>query len=516
MAHWKTAGIVLAILVVAALGEGAPSPAHAATTRVWTGAVNLNWSTPGNWDPPGPPADGDALVFGAPAAGKTLVNDAGPFDVVNNRPLGVNLSSLTFNAGAAFATLTLIGNPVSISKSIHMEGIGILRFNLPVALRDDVEGSVSQGNGAIVVGTEPPTPAGVLATNGHTLTTNGPGGFSFWGDVTGAGTLLAESGIMGIAYGLSFTGTIAAASGAQVGFGNRGPVGSLCGSAPKALVKVDGLLTFGCEATIGGLAGSGEVSLYRQNVPLHITGRGSDAVFAGKLTNAQFGGSVICCSEGEQILSGASSMFGYVLVNAGSLFLQGGTFSAQAAFTVQGGAGFRPTLGGYGAFGPTIVTDANLSLDSLNGTFGFARFPTLQLAPSATVTFEVKGSTPGVGFTQVVVTGDTFLDNALLSIDFNGFEPAAGQPLTLIKGGQSLFDTFRNAADSEQLPEGASFVADKMTFTISYKGGAGKDVVITRSGSAASPTPSPTATPTGTPKPGGQFKRIVPMVSNDR
>jgi hypothetical protein len=55
-----------------------------------------------------------------------------------------------------------------------------------------------------------------------------------------------------------------------------------------------------------------------------------------------------------------------------------------------------------------------------------------------------------------------------------------------------------------------------MTFTISYKGGTGKDVVITRSGNAGSPSPSPTAAPTATPKPGGQFKRIVPMVSNDR
>lgn len=516
MAHWKTAGIILAILVVAVLGEGAPSPAHAATTRVWTGAVNLNWSTPGNWDPPGPPADGDALVFGAPAAGKTLVNDAGPFDVVNNRPLGVNLSSLTFNAGPAFALLTLVGNPIGISKSIHMEGKGIWSLNLQVALGADVDASVSDGNGVIVVGTEPPTPAGVLAMNGHKLTKNGPGGFTFWGDVTGAGTLLAESGVMGIAYGLSFTGTIAAAKGAQVGFGDRGPLGSLCGGAPKALVQVDGLLTFDCETTIGGLGGSGDVSLYRQNVPLRIAGRSSDAVFAGKLTNAQFGGSVICCSEGQQTLSGASSMFGYVLVNAGSLFLQDATFSPQAAFTVQGGAGFRPTLGGYGTFGPTIMTDGNLSLDSLNGTFGFARFPTLQLAPTATVTYEFKGSTPGVGFTQVVVIGDTFLDNALLSIDFNGFEPAPGQRLTLIKGGQALFDTFRNAADSAPLPEGASFVADKMTFTISYKGGTGRDVVITRSGSTASPTPSPTATPTGTPKPAGQFKRVVPMVSNDR
>ena len=53
-----------------------------------------------------------------------------------------------------------------------------------------------------------------------------------------------------------------------------------------------------------------------------------------------------------------------------------------------------------------------------------------------------------------------------------------------------------------------------MQFKITYKGGAGRDVVITRQAGAATPTPTPTATPTPTP---GQtkFKRFVPFVARD-
>jgi autotransporter-associated beta strand protein len=285
----------------------------------------------------------------------------------------------------------------------------------------------------------------------------------------------------------------------------QGYPGAYCGSAPNASFAVEGLMLLGCGTSIGALSGSGSVGLYRQSDPLLIGGV-SSGFFSGRLSNAQFGGSVICCGSGEQTFSGASTMFGYVLISAGSLLLNGATFATNVQFTVQGGAGFRPTLGGFGTFGPTIVTDGNLALDSVRGQFGLARFPSLQLAPSATLTYEIKGATPGTGFTQLVVNGDTFLDSALLSVDFNGYQPATGQSITLLTGATALFDTFRNAADESLLPEGAVLSASGMKFTITYKGGTGRDVVITRQ--AGTP-----ATPGPTPKPTLPFKRFLPMVS---
>ena len=83
--RWKLVLLIIVLVSIAAISEAPPLTAHAATTRVWTGAVNLNWSTPGNWSPAGAPIDGDSVVIGAAAAGKTLANDIGYFDVANNR-----------------------------------------------------------------------------------------------------------------------------------------------------------------------------------------------------------------------------------------------------------------------------------------------------------------------------------------------------------------------------------------------------------------------------------------------
>ncbi|HXT11047.1 MAG TPA: autotransporter-associated beta strand repeat-containing protein [Candidatus Angelobacter sp.] len=48
-----------------------------AVTRGWTGAVNGNWSEPGNWDPAGVPQYGDLLYFwdGVSVSHTTMVND---------------------------------------------------------------------------------------------------------------------------------------------------------------------------------------------------------------------------------------------------------------------------------------------------------------------------------------------------------------------------------------------------------------------------------------------------------
>jgi len=163
-------------------------------------------------------------------------------------------------------------------------------------------------------------------------------------------------------------------------------------------------------------------------------------------------------------------------------------------------------LGGYGTFGSTTLTTSILDLAPVNGKFGLARFPFLQLAADDDVEYEISGATPGTGFTQVVMTGPLILDSARISLSFSGFTPSAGQSLTLIKGATALFDTFHNAADNKNLAEGGVFTADGMQFKITFAGGAGHDVVITRQGGAGTPTPTPGST---------KFKSFVPMVARE-
>ena len=61
-------------------------------------------------------------------------------------------------------------------------------------------------------------------------------------------------------------------------------------------------------------------------------------------------------------------------------------------------------------------------------------------------------------------------------------------------------------ADNKNLPEGAVFTSDSMQFKITYAGGGGHDVIITRQGGPATPTPTP-----GPMK----FKSLVPMVARE-
>ena len=151
---------------------------------------------------------------------------------------------------------------------------------------------------------------------------------------------------------------------------------------------------------------------------------------------------------------------------------------------------------------------STLDLSSVNDKYGLARFPSLQFAPDVEVDYDFSGPSAGTGFTQIAMTGPIALGSAALSLSFSGYTPAAGQSLTLVSGATKLSGTFVNAADGNDLPEGALFTTGGLQFKITYKGGAGRDVVITRQGGT-----TPTPTPTVPPQPNN--KRVLPGLARD-
>ena len=497
MHRWKFPVLFGLLLVVAAAGGG--GTAQAATTRGWTGAVNSNWTTAGNWSPAGVPVNGDSVVVAAEGAHITGV------------PLGLTIEALYLGANVEIS-----GEPLKISSAITVTRANIVpTLDLVVVL-----------NGNVLVSVPPEatlrlrrrvSPLGTVAVTmaGRTLTKANGGDVELSGDVVGAGTLAATGGQISILYPLTFGGTVSLGPGTDGYLTKRGTNPILCGSAPGArFVLTSAHLGTGCNNgvnSVGSLSGQGSLSL-SDRFSIVVTGDTFDGDLTGT-SSAVF----TCCAQGVQTLQGESKFFtGTISVTGGSLLLEGATFPAAAQFTAQGAGAFPAGLGGFGTFGQTIMTTAVLDLASVNGNFGLARFPFLQLAPDVTVEYEFKGATPGIGFRQVVMSGEVFLDNALLSLDFNGYQPPAGQALMLIKGATALFDTFHNAADNKNLPEGATFTADGMQFTITYKGGTGHDVVIARQAGAATPTPTPPPPATPTPTPGQtKFKRFVPFVARD-
>jgi hypothetical protein len=82
------AALSLVVPVIAVvLGVGAASPAHAATTYTWTGAVSSSWGNAENWTPSDrPPQNGDSVSVGPAARNIASVPD-------------INLATLTITGG---------------------------------------------------------------------------------------------------------------------------------------------------------------------------------------------------------------------------------------------------------------------------------------------------------------------------------------------------------------------------------------------------------------------------------
>lgn len=99
----------------------------------------------------------------------------------------------------------------------------------------------------------------------------------------------------------------------------------------------------------------------------------------------------------------------------------------------------------------------------------------IQYASGSTYVVELNGATAGSGYDQVNTTGTVSLGGSTLSVSL-GFTPSVGQSFTIIKndGADAVIGTFNGLA------EGATFSLSGMLFQISYVGGEGNDVVLTR------------------------------------
>ena len=87
----------------------------------------------------------------------------------------------------------------------------------------------------------------------------------------------------------------------------------------------------------------------------------------------------------------------------------------------------------------------------------------------------LNGTTAGTGYDQLSANGTVNLAGATLNVNL-AFTPALGSAFTVIQndGTDAVLGTFAG------LPEGTTLSLNGMTFQISYAGGTGNDVVLTR------------------------------------
>ncbi len=96
---------------------------------------------------------------------------------------------------------------------------------------------------------------------------------------------------------------------------------------------------------------------------------------------------------------------------------------------------------------------------------------------SGTTRFQINGTTPGTGYSQINVTGSVTLTNATLELFLDpNFAPSLGQQYVLITndGSDAVTGTFAGLAEGAVIT-----VNNQYQFTLSYHGGTGNDVVLT-------------------------------------
>src|SRR5262245_40915033 len=181
------------------------------------------------------------------------------------------------------------------------------------------------------------------------------------------------------------------------------------------------------------------------------------------------GGGLVKAGAGTLTLTGNNAYAGTTEVRAGTLLVNGAN-SGGGLTTLTAG-----TLGGSGTLGPVTAAGGTLAAGAIS-VAGQLATRDLTLAAASTVAFDVNGLTAGTGHDQIVVTGAVNLGGASININVSGFAPAVGDSFVLVSndGADPVTGTFAGLA------EGASTTAGGFLFRISYAGGDGNDVVLTR------------------------------------
>lgn len=192
---------------------------------------------------------------------------------------------------------------------------------------------------------------------------------------------------------------------------------------------------------------------------------------------------VIKNGVGAGAIIAASGFIGPITVNGGIFVVDANI--PNSAVTVNspatgGGIAGLGGLGGTGTIGATNVTQGAISAGTFTSPTGILNIAGgLTFGPNGAYVCKIGGTAPGSGgHDQLNVTGAVNLNNARLApLPWNAFRPAVGDSFVIIRndGTDAVIGTFLNA------PEGATFAGPLGTaFRVTYTGGDGNDVVITR------------------------------------
>jgi autotransporter-associated beta strand protein len=453
----------------------------------------------------------------------------------------VLINSPTITVAAPAVTVTLGGqvSDSSAGQSLFKDGPGTLVLGTANAYT----GNTFLLAGTLVVGNDGALgPAGTLFLDGGTITANGSSR-----QLANPVTFAVDTTFGGLGGTLLFTGPItlvvsnhtATLNDAVVFQGNVGQSGGNFGltvtGPPSGSLQLAGTNTFAGGITLNGRAtlfinsdgalGSGPFTLnggsvlnandrsFPNNVTLagDVTFQGAaNLTFSGPLTlNTPAGLPVVRLPVRDTTLTFAGPVTGggpLVKAGPGSLVVSGPSPAALNTVVLAGAIAGRNS----GQLGSLTASGGDVSPGgfAVNGTAGPGTLTVngnLALTGASTFTALVNGT--GTQFDQIVV-GGTVAVGGQLQVILN-FSPAVGTAFTLIKNnGTSPVQGFFAG-----LPEGTVFQINGQRFRITYAGGTGRDVVLTR---FEQPPPSPPPAPPPAPVFRAVFAQVVRVRSGGR
>ncbi len=236
--------------------------------------------------------------------------------------------------------------------------------------------------------------------------------------------------------------------------------------------------------TIGSLAGNGR--LYCQLGTLTAGGNNESTVWSGGI-QGHAANTLIKIGTGVLRIDSPNFYSGRTIVQSGVLDVQASLDST--AVRVQGSG----TLAGVGPVGSIENLVGGTVSPGINAkVLGSGQ---VAMNPGSTFRVDILGTAP-TDYDQLDVTGPVTLSGVALSLNISANTPVGTQFL-LIKndGNDAVVGTF------DGLPQGSSWVApDGQRFSITYHGGDGNDVVVTR---ANTPPSLPQLTATAVTNEGG-------------
>ncbi len=367
---------------------------------------------------------------------------------------------VTVAASISGATLDLNGFDTTIGNfSGHAGGhveLGSRTLTITQSQADQFLGTIGGSGNIIKAGSADLTFAGLVSNTYAGTTTVQAGSL----------TLQKTGGAKAIAGPIVVNGTLTLAGDSQIE--NTAPM----------TVNASGLfLMNGHKQTIGSLAGSGSVQI--GNGTLTTGANDTSTTFDGTIGGVHDTANptrLVKVGDGTWTLTGRDAPTDRTVINRGTLIVDGSLNGSDVI--AQGG-----TLGGTGLIFDTdgvntFVSETTIGSGAISPGHspGVLHADDVEIGSTATYVVELAGTSPGVGYDQLALTGNLTVDlGATLQVTRGVFAPSAGTKFTIVSvaSGHSVTGTFNG------LPEGGMLTIGGQKFGITYHGGAGSDVVLT-------------------------------------